>query len=96
MSTEFVRVPFYVEKTGEKTHFLPARRGPSGYRIGAKMMEKVVTDYWEALAYVSAMQRPTFRRLNAAGNSGGVACGHGDFEEVRRDFIELERAKFGG
>lgn len=88
MNSEFVRVPFYVEKNGQKTHFLPACRMSKGYRIGLKGEEQMIEDYWQALSVVSAMKVPRFRRPNAQGNFGIVACEAGDFEEVSRSAIE--------
>lgn len=90
MNDEFVKVPFYVEADGSKTHFLPTLRMPTGYRFGRKGSERVVTDYWEALQAVSEMPIPTFRRPNSAGNFGGVACKPANVEEVSRKAIQKQ------
>lgn len=96
--TEFVRVPFYREKDGTKTFFFPECRLKGGYEIGDRDTDKerYIQNYWEALAKVTAMPTPRFRRRNKNGNSGTVTCQPGDFEEVNRDFLESERIKVGG
>jgi hypothetical protein len=90
MKEEFVRVPFYVEKDGSKTFFLPNCRAPGGYRIGPKGSEEQFADYWTALSRLSSMQTPRFRRPNSEGIFGIVKCESGALEEARRDFIEEE------
>lgn len=82
MSKEFVKIPYYVERDGTKTHFLPSHKQAKGYRIGEKGSEQVIPDYWEALALLRSMSTPRFRRKNSAGNAGIVACQPGDVEEV--------------
>ena len=91
MSESFVKVPYYVEADGSKTHFLPRLRQKNGsYRIGEKGQEQVIADYWEALDRICAMETPRFRRKNAAGNAGIVSCRSGQVEEVSRGAIEEE------
>jgi hypothetical protein len=84
----FVKVPFYVEQDGGKTLFLPSLATTSGFWIGPKGEERCVPNYWDALNEVSAMSTPRFRRENAAGNRGIVACKAGDVEEVKASYIE--------
>lgn len=96
MKNEFVRVPFYVERDGTKTFFLPSCRAKSGYKVGPKGSEEAFTDYWLALERVASMQPPRFRRPNSEGNFGIVSCDSTAFEEVRRDYIEAERIQHGG
>lgn len=96
MSTDFVKVPYYIERNGSKTHFLPGLRQGKGYRIGEKGSEQVVVDYWEALALVLAMPTPRFRRKNSEGNAGIVACRSGQVEEVSRKAIEAQLAQIVG
>lgn len=98
MSSEFVKVPYYVEDDGSKTFFLPNCRLGVGYEIGArgKDKEKHIQSYWEALEKVVAMGSPRFRRRNKNGIPGTVTCQPGNVEEVSREFIEAERAKVGG
>lgn len=90
MSSEFVRVPFYVERDGRKTHFLPECRMARGYRIGPKGEEQLIVDYWEALSVLLKMSTPRFRRPNSNGNFGIVACADGDIEEVSCQEIERQ------
>jgi len=92
MNTGFIRVPFYVERNGEKTHFLPGCRMPSGYRIGPKGSEQTIADYWTALKLLTEMDIPRFRRANMNGNFGIVACAPEDIEEVSRAAIEQQIA----
>lgn len=92
MSSEFVCVPFYVERDGKKTHFLPSCRMTTGYRIGEKGDEKLVRDYWQALDLLVKMPVPRFRRPNANGNFGIVACLPGNYEDVSRAAIECQIA----
>jgi hypothetical protein len=94
--TEFVRVPFYLERDGKKTFFLPSCRMAGGYRIGAKGEEVTVADYWAALAQLTAMKPPRFRRPNGEGNFGIVKCETDAVEEVSREFIESELKKQHG
>lgn len=98
MTSEFVKVPFKREKDGTKTFFLPACRMTKGYEIGArdKDKERGIQSYWDALEKVQQMPNPRFRRPNKNGNDGTVTCEFGDVEDVRRDFIESERLKYGG
>lgn len=98
MSSDFVKVPFYREKDGSKTFFFPECRLGVGYEIGKRDVdrERYIQNYWEALAKVSAMSNPRFRRRNKNGIPGTVTCEPGDVEEVSRDFLESERAKVGG
>lgn len=96
MSSEFVRVPFYVERDGSKTFFLPSCRMSGGYRIGAKGEEVTLQDYWAALTKLMTMKPPRFRRPNAEGNFGIVKCEPGALEEVNRDFIEAALKKQHG
>lgn len=96
MTNEFVRVPFYIERDGTKTFFLPSCRAKSGYKVGPKGSEEAFADYWLALERVGSMQPPRFRRPNSEGNFGIVCCDSTAFEEVRRDYIEAERLKHGG
>lgn len=84
---DFVLVPFYVEEDGERTFFLPKLKTASGYRIGPKGNEIVITDYWEALLALSQMSPPRFRRKNQQGNLGIVTCAEGDFEEVKKAYL---------
>lgn len=94
MSEEFVKIPYYVEADGSKTHFLPKlRQKKGGYRIGEKGKEQVIADYWEALDQIRAMHAPKFRRTNAAGNPGLVTCNPGQVEEVSRAAIEEQLAR---
>ena len=95
MENEFVRVPFYVEKDGSKTFFLPNCRAKSGFKIGPKGSEEQFTDYWTALNCLIEMQTPRFRRPNSEGNFGIVKCESDALEDVRRDFIEAELAHHG-
>lgn len=90
MVDDFISVPFYIERDGKKTHFLPALGGKGGYRIGEKGSEKLVADYWDAIAAVNAMSTPRFRRRNSEGNAGIVACKPGDVEEVSRTAIQRQ------
>lgn len=84
----FLTVPFYVESNGSKTLFLPNLGTTNGYWIGAKGEERCIEDYWTALGEVKAMATPRFRRANAAGHRGIVACRPGDNEDVKSSFIE--------
>lgn len=93
---EFVEVPYYMEKDGKKTFFLPNLRMASGYRVGAKGAEKTFHSYWDALEYLHSMGPPIFRRPNGNGNFGGVKCEPDAREQVSRAFIESELAKYGG
>ncbi len=92
MTSDFVKIPFYIERDGSKTHFLPGLRGSTGYRIGEKGSETLVLDFWEALSAVCAMPTPRFRRRNSEGNPGIVACKAGQLEEVSRAAIEAQLA----
>jgi hypothetical protein len=97
--SEFVKVPFYLEADGNKTFFLPECRLGVGYEIGKRGepdKEKHIQNYWDALAKLSHMSQPRFRRKNRNGIPGTVTCQSGDHEEVSRDYIEKERLKFGG
>ncbi len=98
LSSQFVRVPFYVEEDGTKTHFLPQCRLRVGYEIGArgKDKERYIQSYWDALEKLLVMDNPRFRRRNKNGIPGTVKCNAGDIEEISRDFIEAERVKYGG
>jgi hypothetical protein len=96
VSTEFVKVPFKREADGTKTFFLPACRTAGGYRIGPKGDERTVSDYWQAVEQLSAMQPPRFRRQNAEGNFGIVKCEPESFEDVSRAFLEDEVGKHRG
>lgn len=96
MSAAFIRVPYYGERDGTKTFFLPACRMAGGYRIGPKGEESTVSDYWDALTRLSHMQPPRFRRPNNEGNFGIVTCDLGAFEEVSKPFIEEEVRKHCG
>ena len=99
MADDFVKVPFKREKDGTKTFFLPnCKIMTRGYEIGArdKDKERGIQDYWVALAKVTAMSQPRFRRPNKKGTPGTVTCEPGDVEEVSRSFIESERVKYGG
>ncbi|MCX9154606.1 hypothetical protein OPU71_00540 [Niveibacterium sp. 24ML] len=98
MSEKFVKVPFKREEDESKTFFLPDCRMTKGYEIGArdKDKERGIQDYWVALEKLMAMPQPRFRRRNKNGISGTVTCAPGDVEEVSRDYIESERAKYGG
>lgn len=93
MSARFVRVPYYLERDGTKTFFLPGCRMAAGYRIGPKGGETTVADYWNALARLAAMQPPRFRRPNADGNFGIVKCEPEAWEEVNRSYLEDEVRK---
>lgn len=95
MNSEFVRVPFYVEKDGNKTFFLPKCGAKSGFKVGPKGSEELFTDYWKALARLTTMKPPRFRRPNAEGNFGIVTCDSTALEDVRRDFIVAELARHG-
>lgn len=96
MSSEFVRVPFYLERDGTKTFFLPSCRVSSGCPIGAKGEEVTIGDYWAALTKLMAMTPPRFRHPNAEGNFGIVRCEPGASEEVSRKFLESELKKQHG
>lgn len=99
MSTEYVKVPFHIEKEdGSKTFFLPECRRDNGYEIGKRNVDKQtgIQNYWDALEKLMAMPEPRFRRPNKKGNFGTVTCRPGDVEEVSRKFIEAERTKYGG
>lgn len=96
MTNEFVQVPFYVERDGQKTFFLPSCRAKAGFKVGPKGSEELFTDYWAALERVSLMQPPRFRRPNSEKNFGIVTCELGAFEDVSLKFIESERATHGG
>lgn len=98
MNNEFIKVPFYREKDGAKTFFLPECRMTKGYEIGARDKDKIrgIQDYWEALEKLMAMSQPRFRRKNQNGIFGTVTCAPGDVEEVSRSYIEAERVKYGG
>lgn len=48
--------------------FSPRLRRPQGYQIGAKGQERWIADYFEALALLSAMHRPSWRRPNEEGS----------------------------
>lgn len=96
MKNKFARVPFYVERDGSKTFFLPKCRARSGYKVGQKGEEKLFTDYWTALECLVSMQPPRFRRPNTENNFGIVRCESGDLEEVSREYIEAERSTHGG
>lgn len=99
-NTEFVTVPFYVEKDGTKTFFLPDCKYPKTgvYQIGKRDMDQQnVQDYWDALSRLLAMPEPRFRRKNRLGSNsfGTVTCKPGDVEEVKRSFIETQISKYG-
>lgn len=99
MSDEFVKVPFKREQDGTVTLFLPANcRMRNGYEIGArdKDKERHIQNYWEALDKLMTMPQPRFRRKNKNRIFGTVTCDPADVEEVRKDFIEKERLKYGG
>ena len=99
MSDEFVRVPFYREANGDKTHFLPEKcRQKQGYEIGArnKDKERGIQSYWEALAKLSKMSQARFRRKNESGNFGTVTCNPADFEMVNKKHIEEQCNEHGG
>lgn len=93
MSKDFVKVPYYVERDGTKTHFLPSVRQRNGYQIGEKGKEQVIPDYWDALELLRSMSTPRFRRKNSAGNAGIVKCGPDQIEEVNRKAIESQLAQ---
>ena len=42
MSNDFVKIPYFIERDGSKTHFLPGLGGRTGYRIGEKGSEALV------------------------------------------------------
>jgi hypothetical protein len=86
--TDFVSVPFYVEENGDKTLFMPELKSPTGYRIGPKGNEIVMSGYWEALLMLCQMTPPRFRRKNHAGNPGIVTCQVGDVLEVKKNHLE--------
>lgn len=99
MNTEYVKVPFHIEKEdGSKTFFLPACRMGKGYEIGKRDVDKQtgIQSYWDALEKLMAMPEPRFRRRNKNGIFGTVTCKPGDIGEVSRQFIEAERNKYGG
>ncbi len=98
MSFGFAKIPFYRETDGSKTFFFPNCRLKVGYEIGQRGVDKerYIQSYWDALEKVMAMPNPRFRRPNKNGIPGTVKCESGDIEEVSKDFIEAERAKFGG
>jgi hypothetical protein len=95
MNADSVRIPFYVEKDGSNTFFLPKCRTKSGFKIAPKGSEDQFTDYWVALTLLTSMQTPRFRRPNAEGNFGGLKCEAGALEDVQRDFIFDELARHG-
>jgi|GEM_PF-2535429 len=81
-ASEFMFVPL----ARDGTAFLPDVRSAGRYTIGAKGEETKVNDFFEALALLTAMPTPRWRRPNAAGNWGivsGVA-----FERIPRERIE--------
>jgi len=80
--TEFVFVP--VARDGSA--FLPDVRSAGRYTIGAKGDEQKVADYFEALALLTAMPTPRWRRPNSEGNRGIVAGI--DFHRVPRERID--------
>lgn len=94
MAEEFVKVPFYIEKNGNKTFFLPSLKRPKGFQIGPKGEEVYYADYWMAIKELKAMSTPRFRRPNENNIPGIVACKPGDVEEVKRSFIEEELTNY--
>jgi hypothetical protein len=88
MPNDFVKVPFYIESDGSKSLFLPDVKMTKGFQIGAKGEERNLSDYWEALAELSKMSTPRFRRRNKNGTPGIVKCEFGNIEEVKRSHIE--------
>lgn len=98
MSNDFVKVPFYIEPDGSKKLFLPDVKMTKGFQIGAKGEERNLSDYWEALAELSKMSTPRFRRRNKNNIPGLVTCKFGNSDDVRREVIEemIKDNKIGG
>lgn len=96
MAEDFVKIPYYVEKDGSKTFFLPNVRLAKGYQIGKKGEEFYCDDYWEALSHLMGMKTPRFRRRNSKNIPGIVACKPEHVEEVKQSFIEQELSKLRG
>ncbi len=96
MTENFIKIPYYVEKDGSKTFFLPGVKLAKGYQIGAKDEEVYCADYWEALSRLMAMKTPRFRRRNSNNIPGIVACKPESVEEVKLSFIEQELEKLRG
>jgi len=84
----FVHVPFYLEADGSKTLFLPHLTRRDGFQIGEKGNERYIRDYWDALAALQDMSVPRFRRPNRNNIPGIIACKPGDYDEVKREYIE--------
>jgi hypothetical protein len=93
MANDFVKVPFYIESDGSKKLFLPDVRMTKGFQIGAKGEERYFSDYWEALAELSKMPTPRFRRRNKNNIPGIVACKPGSVDEVKCSYIEEQIKK---
>ncbi len=75
-----------VPVASDGTAFDPLYRRQRGYQIGPKGGEQWYDDYWLALAVVSAMTPPKWRRPNRSGN-WGIVTGV-DWLEIRRSTIE--------
>lgn len=96
MEEKFIKIPYYNEKDGSKTFFLPGVKLAKGYQIGAKGEEVCYADYWDALSNLRAMRTPRFRRRNSNNIPGIVACKPESFEEVKLSFIEQELGRLRG
>ncbi|MCX9154605.1 hypothetical protein OPU71_00535 [Niveibacterium sp. 24ML] len=95
MTEKFVKVPYYIEKDGTKTFFLPEVRLTKGYQIGAKGEEVYYADYWEALSKLMQMNTRRFRRRNGNNIPGIVSCQPEHIEEVKQSYIEQQLSSMG-
>lgn len=88
--TDTLSVPFYIEPSGSKTHFLPSLRRTQGYRVGAKGKERYFSDYWEALYFLKQLHAPASRRPNASKIPGIVRCQPGDTDNFEVAYLHQE------
>jgi len=81
----------FIPVATDQSKFLPALRGPAGYRIGPKGAEDVIDDYLEALAELTKAAVPRWRRPNESGN-WGIVSGR-SWERIPRAQIDREIAE---
>lgn len=88
----------FVPVAGDGSYFHPGLyrggehregEGKAGYTVGAKGAEKTIESFDDALAALSKMETPRWRRPNAESHKWGIVTGQ-TWKRVRR--VELERA----